>query len=110
MQAAYYAKQFNISVYGLNVADSTDQEKIDSEGEASDKDFLNAVLITDGSYYSFNKMSGAKNDVVKKIMEQEAAKYEGAGQIIRNDTPATAAVISSISLLLFIIIIWRLYL
>lgn len=114
-QAAYYAREKEITVYGLNIADYEDQEKIDSGTTAyrstTELDFQNATLITGGSYYAMNKITGkSPKGIIEQIMAQEAARYEGAGQLIRSDIPMVAAIISTIALVLLITIIWRLYL
>ena len=114
-QAAYYAREKEITVYGLNISDYEEQERIDN-GTAmyrskQETEFQNATLITGGSYYAMNRSTGkSPKGIIEQIMAQEAARYEGAGQLIRSDIPMVAAIISAIALVLLITIIWRLYL
>lgn len=115
VQAAYYAKERDITVYGFNISDTNKQEDIDNNKvpyqSASEKEFQQATLITGGSYYALSKSSGySSKKIIDQIMAQEAARYEGAGQLVRTDVPQIAAIVSSILLVLLMIIIWRLYL
>ncbi len=112
MQAANYAKSYNIAVYGLNTTDSRAQELIDAAGGyESDftKEFREAALATGGSYYSFNDgINLSAKRIVDQILEQETARYEGAGKVVRTDTPDIAMFIAAISLSISILISWRL--
>ena len=113
-QAANYAKSYDITVYGLNTWDYRTQEEIDNGGgyeSKSVKEFRESTLLTGGSYYAFgpNADLSAKH-IVDQILAQEAARYEGAGQIVRTDTPEVAAIVATISIILFVIIAWRLHL
>ena len=56
------------------------------------------------------KTATTPDRIINQIMSQEAARYEGAGQLIRTDTPQIAAIVSAVLLGLLVIIIWRLYL
>lgn len=114
-QAAYYAKERNITVYGLNISDYNKQEDIDSDNvkfqSNEEKEFQQATLITGGSYYALGQSSGySSKKIIEQIMTQEKARYEGVGQLVRTDVPQIAAIVSSILLVLLLIIIWRLYL
>ena len=114
-QAAYYAKERNVTVYGLNISDNNRQEDIDNNNVKyqtnEEKEFQEATLITGGSYYALSKNSGySSKKIIDQIMAQEAARYEGVGQLVRTDVPQIAAIVSSILLVLLMIIIWRLYL
>ncbi len=114
-QAAYYVRDKNITLYGLNIADYAKQEDIDS-GTAryrgkEEIEFQNATAITGGSYYAINSTTGVvPQKIITQIMTQEAARYEGAGQLIRSDVPEVAAIVSAIILVVLIVIVWRLYL
>lgn len=114
VQAAQYAKSYDITVYGLNTWDFRSQEEIENDSgyeSKTAKEFREAMLLTGGSYYSFTSNSElSARRIVDQILAQEAARYEGAGQIVRTDTPQIAAVVSAITLLLFVIIAWRLHL
>ncbi len=111
-QAAYFAKSYDITVYGLNTWDYRTQEEIDNdEGYETKyvKEFRESTLLTGGSYYAFGpKADLSAKRIVDQILAQEAARYEGAGQIVRTDTPEIAAIIAAVSMILFIVISWRL--
>ncbi len=116
-QAGYYAREKDITVYGLNIADTHNQEDLDNNRARSrtktEIEFQNVATLTGGSYYAMNTFaeSGLAPDrIISQIMSQEAARYEGAGQLIRTDSPQIAAIVSTILLVLLILIIWRLYL
>ena len=114
-QAAYYAREKDITVYGLNIADSGDQEAIENNTEryrsAAEREFQNATLLTGGSYFAMNASNGSSpKKIISSIMAQEAARYEGAGQLVRNDIPEVAAIVSAVALVILIVIMWRLYL
>jgi hypothetical protein len=113
-QAAYYARERDVTVYGLNISDYADQDEID-DGTAtrtkSEMEFQNAAILTGGSYFAMNSINGTSpKKIISQIMAQEAARYEGAGQLVRNDVPEIAAIISATTLVVLVIIIWRLYL
>ena len=113
LQAANYAKSFGITVYGLNTADKRTQDEIDETGENDwstyRKEFREAVLITGGSYYAFGSNSDmTAKQIVDQILAQEAARFEGAGQIIKTDAPKVPAIVATIVLLIYIILAWRL--
>lgn len=114
IQAAQYAKSYDITVYGLNTWDYRSQEEIENDSgyeSRSAKEFREAMLLTGGSYYAFSANSSLPaRRIVDQILAQEAARYEGAGQIIRTDTPQIPAIIAAVTLLVFIIISWRLHL
>jgi len=117
IQAAQYAKDNDISVYGLNTEDARSEEDLENAADYEQKDvavdFREAVILTGGSYYTLKTADGATSsipEIVDQIMAQEAAKYDGAGQLVYNDTPEIAAIISAISVLIFVFIIWRLHL
>ncbi len=116
-QAGYYAREKDITVYGLNIADSNDQADLDSNNvrrrTKTELEFQNVTTLTGGSYYAmsvFSKTATTPDRIINQIMSQEAARYEGAGQLIRTDTPQIAAIVSAVLLGLLVIIIWRLYL
>ncbi|MBO4855531.1 VWA domain-containing protein [Candidatus Saccharibacteria bacterium] len=114
-QAAYYVRSNDITLYGLNIADYRSQEDIDSGStryrSKQETEFQNAVTLTGGSYYAINKISGVNpQKIISQIMSQKAARYEGAGQLVRNDNPKIAAIVSTILVVILIVIVWRLYL
>lgn len=103
-QAARYAKRYDITLYGISIG-------FGGNYDTYEKLFQNAVLLTGGSFYNINKYSLEKNvteNVVQKILEQEAAKLEGTVEITYSDAPDVLLIISTISLAAFLILIWRL--
>lgn len=102
MDAAKYAKRFEITIYGL---DSNSYY-----GGENQDEFLNAALLTGGAYYDINSLGKETTvaGIVERILEQEAARYDGAKQLVKTDTPEIAGIVSAISLIAFLFIIWRL--
>lgn len=100
-QAALYAKSYDITVYGVDV---------NSYKYAPDAtEFREAALLTGGSYYTFRgEEVYSISEIVTQIMAQEAARFEGAGELIRRDVPQVATIVSLVSLVLFVVVIWRL--
>lgn len=116
-QAANYAKRYNIAVYGLSMADYRSQAEIDNLDKnryESDylKEYREAVLNTGGAYYAFSSYSEKNtvvvSEIVDQILSQAAARYEGADTLVEKDNPFLPSLIGIISLILLIIIIWRL--
>ena len=113
-QAANYAKRYDIAIYGLSTADYRRQDQIDdpTKYEADYlKEFREATLTTGGAYYAFSSWSNSEivvSDIVDQILEQEAARYEGAETLVRNDSPTIPIIIATIFTVLFFVVIWRL--
>lgn len=101
-QAARYAKRYGVTFYGISINVGNGQN------EAL---FQNAVSITNGVFYNINNYKGDEDIVdsaIQKILTQEAAKIEGAPELIYKDDPALLLFVSGISFIIFIAIIWRL--
>ena len=114
-QAANYAKRYDIAVYGLSTSDWRSQEEIDSNDYSweSDepKEFRESMLLTGGAYYSFSAYGDGNivvSDLVDKILEQAAARYEGAATLIETDMPLIPTLIALIALVIFFVLIWEL--
>ncbi len=108
-QAAAYARSYDITVYGLNSAESESKAGyLKQEESKSGREFREAVLMTGGSYYLFSGSRYSVDEIVSQITEQEAAIFEGAGQIVRKDAPQIPVIVATVSLLLFVFVIWRL--
>lgn len=115
-QAANYAKRYDIAIYGLSTTDTRSQEQIDqgtSTYESSnDKEFREATLNTGGAYYAFSTWSRTNDvvvsDIVNQILEQAAARYEGAETLVYSDSPLAPIIIATISAAALAVIIWRL--
>ena len=104
IQAAKYAKRYDIVFYGLSTNNSS--------SSTESKNFHRAVEITGGSFYTVagtnTRNPDATSDMVRNIFDQEAAKVAGADEIITRDSPETALIIATISFTIFISLIWRL--
>lgn len=115
-QAANYAKRYDIAIYGLSTGEYRSQAQIDNPTSSSGADYLEefreATLNTGGAYYAFSSWSDNNeivvSEIVDQILEQEAARYEGAETLVRNDSPTIPIIIAVISAILFFVIIWRL--
>ena len=104
-QVANYAKRYGITFYGIYM----------EGGAASNyqiEQYKNATVATGGSFYTVTQKTvsdeSTTRSILQKVLAQEAAKAEGAPEVIKNDAPMTALIISSISLATFIILAWRL--
>ncbi len=115
-QAANYAKRYDIAIYGLSTGEFRSQSEID-QGDSiyeSDelKEFREATLATGGGYYAFSSWSQTNpvvvSEIVDQILEQEAARYEGAETLLRKDSPLIPTIIATISIVAFFIVVWRL--
>ncbi len=115
-EAANYAKSNNIAIYAIGASrkDSNDSNgEILNDDETSftyaSKELYEASILTGGSYYSlgFGNSLSAEN-IVNQIQAQEAARYEGANNVVRTDTPKFIAIIAAIALCSYILVVWRL--
>ena len=113
-QAANYAKRYNIAIYGLSTGEWRTEEQMNDTIYNIDylEEFREATLSTGGAYYAFSSWSNNNqivvSEIVNQILEQEAARYEGAETLVRNDSPTIPIIIATISAVLFFVIIWRL--
>ena len=118
-QAARYAKQYNITFYGIYVPRYTTKEK---------NEFIDAVKVTNGSFYDLKDYyeDTGKYDkdgykivipkdadhtllsIINEIMDQETAKMKGAPEVLYTDRPEIALYISGICFVIFVALIWRL--
>ncbi|MCQ2570967.1 MAG: VWA domain-containing protein [Candidatus Saccharibacteria bacterium] len=103
-QAARYAKRYDITLYGISIGSA-------SAYNVEEKLFQNAVLLTGGSFYNVHNFSLEKNvteSIVRKILQQEAAKLDGSVEIAYNDSPDIMLIISAVCFAVFLFLIWRL--
>ncbi len=101
-QVARYAKRYGITFYGLSTG------YLDSK---NDKLFRNAISLTGGSYYNISSTTleeGLNDSLIQKILDQEAAKIDGAIEVSYSDAPNIWLIISSISIVAFLLLSWRL--
>ena len=103
-QAARYANRYGITMYGIYTYSSNG-----TSGRYY-KEFENATTITGGAIYLWSEDDG--NDISKslanKILQQEAGKSTGAPEILYLDSPTIGIIVSAVSFVAFLILIWRL--
>ena len=103
-QAARFAKRYNITFYGIsiNYSSTSQQERL----------FQNAVAITGGSFYNLRTLvsngTEISSNIINKVLAQEAAKVAGNSEISYVDSPDIALIISAVSFIVMIALLWRL--
>lgn len=114
-EAANYAKQYDIAVYGLSTSDWRSQAEIDSSDGSkyeseNNKEFRESMLATGGAYYTFSKYSDdeiAVKQIAERIMEQSAARYEGVDTLVYKDEPLIPSIVTAVGLAALFVMIWR---
>ena len=107
VQAAKYAKRYGITIYGINPADySHFADGVAVSG--TDKEYMEAVSITGGSYYAANSSNTDVNHIIDQIMEQQSALMEGTEKYIKTDSPGIAIFIAFAMIVIYLVVIWRL--
>ena len=102
-QAANYAKSHNVTMYGVDIYESSD---IGSRSGA----FRRAMALTGGNYYYLYQRGISARDAAQQIMRLEQAKHDGASQYILYDSPEIAAIVTLILVAILGVLIWRLQL
>jgi hypothetical protein len=102
-EAAQIAKDKNIRVYGLNPADYSNDLYVDEVA----KEYKDAVLLTGGTYYKYDNPS-AISGIITEVNRQDATRFKGAPQLIKTDQPLVLGIIFLVSMVGFMIIVWRL--
>ena len=102
LEAANFAKEKDIRVYGINPADYSSGNYTSDEA----KEYKKAVLLTNGDYYKMDDAS-ATTKVVQKIIAQEATRFKGSPQIIHTDQPQVFIYIITALLAIMYVIAWR---
>lgn len=111
--AGNYAKSHDVVIYGISTDDARSQEEID-EGKRennTNKEFREITVNTGGAYFAMAKWSQEDINAQKiadSIMEQSAARYEGADTIMHTDNPLIPTIIAVIGLGIFLTLTWRL--
>lgn len=105
-EAAEYAKDKDIRVYGINPADYSTGGKYGSTSEKV-KEFKESMLLTNGDYYKMTDI-GAVSSIIDKVTEQEATRFKGTPQIVYSDQTVIFLAILLISFVALMIISWRL--
>lgn len=102
LEAADYAKEKDIRVYGINPADYSSGSYTSAESE----EYKKAMLMTNGDYYKMDD-SNAVSKIVQKITSQEATRFKGSPQIIHNDKPQVFVYIITTLMAIIYVISWR---
>ena len=102
-QAANYAKRFGMTLYGI------DTEPLNTGGNASSyaNAYRKAITGTGGIFYSISTSGLSASDIVDEILKQEAIRHASEKQYVQNDSPKVYAIIAAASVLLFLILAWR---
>lgn len=107
IQAAKYAKRYGITIYGINPADySHVYDGVAVSG--TDKEYMEAVALTGGSYYAASSKNTDVNHIIDQIMEQQSALLEGAEKYIKTDSPGIAILVAFVMITVYLVVIWRL--
>ena len=101
-EAADYAKEKDIRVYGINPADYSSSYYTSEEAE----EYKKAMLTTNGDYYKMED-STAVPKIVQKITSQEATRFKGSPQITYSDQPQIFIYIITVLMAIIYIISWR---
>lgn len=118
-QAANYAKRYDIAVYGLSTQDKRSQQEVDNLNDGGEsekleyevfKEFREAMVNTGGAYFIFSDVSNedATRRIINQIMAQAASRYEGADALVVKDEPIVPTIIALASIIIFVIMAWRL--
>jgi hypothetical protein len=102
-EAAQIAKDKNIRIYGLNPADYSTSTYQD---EAA-KEYKEAVLLTGGTYYTYDN-STAIPSIITEVNRQDATRFKGAPQLVKNDQPLMPWIAFLLSMVGFLVVAWRL--
>ena len=103
-QAGEYAKRYNITIYGI---DTQNYERSTSTYENSTKEFFDVVVGSGGVYYSTRDEVDTKS-IVREIMAQDENRSQSSIKAIRVDAPNTAIIVLAISVIIILVLIWRL--
>ena len=97
-EAAAYAKSVGVRVFALNPVQGKDAD-VSAE-------LAQAAEATGGAAYGLRDTTTVE-DIVTQVQEQEATELRGQAQVVWTDTPNPWIVVLMISLLSFIVVLWR---
>lgn len=106
-EAAEFAKDKDIRVYGLNPNDYSYKSKYSNYVPDTVKEFKEAMLLTNGDYYKMEDAAAAST-IIAKVSEQEATRFKGTPQIVYSDQPQVFLIMFLIGFVGLMIISWRL--
>ncbi|WP_372968294.1 VWA domain-containing protein [Microbacterium sp.] len=97
-EAAAYAKSVGVRVFALNPVQGKDAD-VSAE-------LAKAAETTGGAAYGLRDTTTV-GDIVDQVQEQEATALQGQAQVVWTDTPNLWIVVLMISMLTFIVVLWR---
>ncbi|WP_235559949.1 vWA domain-containing protein [Microbacterium sp. Leaf159] len=97
-EAAAYADSIDVRVFALNPVQGKDAD-VSAE-------LTKAAEATGGAAYGLRDTTTV-SDIVEQVQEQEATELKGQAQVVWTDTPDLWIVILMISMLSFIVVLWR---
>lgn len=97
-EAAAYSKSVGVRVFALNPVQGKDAD-VSAE-------LAQAAEATGGAAYGLRDTTTVE-DIVTQVQEQEATELRGQAQVVWTDTPNLWIVVLMISLLSFIVVLWR---
>jgi len=97
-EAAQYAKSKKVRVFALNPVQGKDAE-VSAQLE-------NAAALTGGRSYALRDTTTV-SDIIAEIQKQEATALKGQAQVVRVDSPNLAIALTLVSILGFLVLLWR---
>ena len=97
-EAAAYAESIGVRVFALNPVAGKD--------DAVSAELAKAAEATGGAAYGLRDTTTV-SDIVTQVQEQEATELKGQAQVVWTDTPNLWIVVLLISMLSFLVVLWR---
>lgn len=97
-EAAAYAKSIGVRVFALNPVQGKDAD-VSAE-------LAKAAETTGGQAYGLRETTTV-GDIVEQVKQQEATALKGQAQVVWTDTPNLWIVVLLVSMLSFIVVLWR---
>lgn len=97
-EAATYADSIGVRVFALNPVAGKD--------DAVSAELAKAAEATGGAAYGLRDTTTV-SDIVTQVQEQEATELKGQAQVVWTDTPNLWIVVLLISMLSFLVVLWR---
>ncbi|KAA0962922.1 VWA domain-containing protein [Microbacterium sp. ANT_H45B] len=97
-EAASYADSIGVRVFALNPVAGKD--------DAVSAELAKAAEATGGAAYGLRDTTTV-SDIVTQVQEQEATELKGQAQVVWTDTPNLWIVVLLISMLSFLVVLWR---
>lgn len=97
-EAAAYADSIGVRVFALNPVAGKD--------DAVSAELAKAAEATGGAAYGLRDTTTV-SDIVTQVQEQEATELKGQAQVVWTDTPNLWIVVLLISMLSFLVVLWR---